>query len=97
MASQLSYLRPEAPELINHVHTCRIWSNECMPSNWSLNVLCPILKKGDPTICAKYRGISLLNISYKVLSSVLCERLKPIVNSLIGPYQCGCRPGKTHY
>ena len=39
--------------------------------------------------------ISLLPIAYKVMSSVLCERLKPILENLIGPYQCGFRPGKS--
>ncbi|XP_054085666.1 LINE-1 retrotransposable element ORF2 protein isoform X1 [Zeugodacus cucurbitae] len=84
-------------ELIRCMHQllCRIWSEESMPDDWNLSVLCPIHKKGDPTICANYRGISLLNIAYKVLSSVLCERLKPTVNKLIGPYQCGFRPGKS--
>ena len=66
-----------------HQLHCKIWSDESMPNDWNLSVLCPIHKKGDPTICANYRGISLLNIAYKVLSSVLCERLKPTVNKLI--------------
>ena len=84
-------------ELTKRMHEllCRIWSEECMPSDWNLSVLCPIHKKGDPTVRANYRGISLLNIAYKVLSSVLCEKLKPIVKKLIGPYQCGFRPGKS--
>ena len=84
-------------ELLKTMHEliCKIWSEECMPSDWNLSILCPIHKKGDPTICTNYRGISLLNISYKVLSSVMCERLKPIVNKLIGPNQCGFRPGKS--
>ena len=34
-------------------------------------------------------------IAYRILSSVLCERLKPFVNKLIGSYQCGFRPGKS--
>ena len=73
----------------------RIWLEESMPSDWNLSALCPVLKKGDPTICANYRGISLLPIAYKVLTSVLCERLKPHAKALIGPYQCGFRPGKS--
>ena len=77
-----------------HKLLCRIWSEECNPDDWNLSVLCPIHKKGDSTICANYRGISFLNIAYKVLSSVLCESLKPVVNQLIGPYQCGLRPVK---
>ena len=42
-----------------------------------------------------FRGISLLLIAYKVLTSVLCERLKSHAKALIGPYQCGFRPGKS--
>ena len=40
-------------------------------------------------------GISLLTIAYRILSSVLCERLKPFVNKLIGSYQCSFIPGKS--
>ena len=84
-------------ELIRCMHQLisKIWLAESMPNDWNLSVLCPILKKGDPTICANYRGISLISIAYKVLSSVLCERLKPYTKTLIGPYQCGFRPGKS--
>ena len=84
-------------ELIGSMHQLlsKIWLEESMPSEWSLSTICPILKKGDPGICANYRGISLIPIAYKVLSSVVCERLKPIAETLIGPYQCGFRPGKS--
>jgi len=84
-------------ELINSMHKLisKIWLVERMPDDWSLSILCPVLKKGDATIRANYRGISLLAIAYKVLSSVVCERLKPYAESLIGPYQCGFRPGKS--
>ena len=83
--------------LIGSMHQliCKIWLAESMPDDWNLSVLCPVLKKGDPTICTNYRGISLLTIAYKVLSSVLCGRLKPFANTLIGPYQCGVRSGKS--
>ena len=50
---------------------------------------CPLSypEKGDPTICANYRGISHLSIAYKV-TGILRERPKPFVKTLIGPYQC---------
>ena len=73
----------------------RIWLEESMPSDWNLCVLCPVVKKGGPTICANYRDISLLPVAYKVLTSVLCERIKPHAKSVIGPYQCGFRPVKS--
>ena len=84
-------------ELVRFMHhlLCNIWSLESMPSDWSLSWLCPVLKKDDATICSNYHGISLLTIAYKILSSFLCERLKPFVNKLIGSYQCGFRPGKS--
>ena len=72
-----------------------VWLKECMPDDWNLSVLCPVLKKGDPSVCIGCRGISLIPIAYKVMSSVLCERLKPILENLIGPYQSGFRPGKS--
>ena len=60
-----------------------------------LGFISPVLKKGDAIICSNYSGISLLTIAYRILSSVLCERLKPFVNKLIGTYQCSFRPGKS--
>ena len=61
------------------------WVEECMSNDWNLSILCPVHKKGNKTICANYRGISLLPIAYKVLSSVMCKRLKPMVIDIIGP------------
>ncbi|XP_051864351.1 uncharacterized protein LOC127566365 [Drosophila albomicans] len=78
-----------------HQLISKIWLTESMPEDWNLSMICPILKKGDATVRTNYRGISLLPVAYKVLTSVLCERLKPHAEALIGPYQCGFRPGKS--
>ena len=56
-------------------------------------MFCP--EKGDPTIFVNYRCLSLPTIAYKLLTSVLCERLKPQAKTLIGPYQCGFRPANS--
>ena len=55
-------------DLVRSVHQliCRIWLEKSMPSDWNLSALCAVLKNGDPTICANYRGISLLPIAYCV-------------------------------
>ena len=42
-----------------------------------------------------FRGISLFNIAYKVMSIVLYGRLKPHANQIIGQYQCGFRGVST--
>ena len=58
-----------------------------MFNDWNLSVLFPAYKNEDATKCANYRGISFLSIAYKVLTDVLDERLKPLVKTVIGPYQ----------
>jgi len=42
-----------------------------------------------------YRGISLLNTSYKVLSNLLLNRLKSFIKEVIGEYQAGFMVGKS--
>ena len=60
-------------ELVSSMHQliCRIWLEGSMPSDLNLSARWPVLKTEDPTICANYRGISLLPIVHKVLTSVL--------------------------
>lgn len=58
-------------------------------------MITPIYKKGDKKECKNFRGISVLNTAYKILSFILCERLKPYLINIIGDYQCGFRPGKS--
>ena len=54
----------------------QIWNEERIPSTWVEALICPIDKKGDVQNCENYRGISLVNIAYKVLSVMLYGRLK---------------------
>jgi hypothetical protein len=43
----------------------------------------------------KYRGISLLSTSYKILSNILLSRLSPYVDKIIGDHQCGFGRNKS--
>ena len=83
--------------LADHLHQIidKIWTEETWIEQWNNSWINPIHKKGEKTLCSNYRGISILNVAYKIFSTILCERLKPYLNNIIGSYQCGFRPGKS--
>lgn len=71
-----------------------VWKQEKMPNCWNDAIICPIFKKGDKTLCSNYRGISLLDVTYKVLSKIIRTRLDVFSNEIIGEYQGGFRAGR---
>ena len=52
-----------------------------MPDDCNESIVCPIYKKGNSKEYKNYRGISILNSTYKVLSKILGERLKTSVDT----------------
>jgi len=63
--------------------------NEEIPKEWLQGIICPLHKKGDQFECANYRGITLLNVTYKEFSNILYTRLLPHVENKPGLYQAG--------
>lgn len=59
------------------------------------SVICPIFKKGDPTKVSYYRGISLLDTAYKVLSIAILRRIEVLAIDIVGKYQCGFSRGRS--
>lgn len=88
-------LREGGLMLATELHTIilAVWNTEQLPDEWLEGVILPIHKKGDKLDCSTYRGISLLNTAYKVLSLILFRRLQPFAEEFIGNYQAGFRPG----
>ena len=61
----------------------------------TLGVITCIPKPGSPrNLLKNWRPISLLNTSYKLMSSCLAERLKKVLNILIDKDQTGFLPGR---
>lgn len=78
-----------------HELITQIWNKEELPDDWKIGVICPIHKKGDKLECRNYRGITLLNIAYKIFANVLFQRLLPYAEENIGEYQCGFRRDRS--
>ncbi|WP_346303773.1 reverse transcriptase family protein [Pantoea sp. Morm] len=77
----------EMYELVFH-----IWQEEKIPCKWKESLVIPIYKrKGDPTECSNYRGISLLNVAYKIFAIALYNRLVPYMEKIVDDYQAGFR------
>ncbi len=53
--------------------------------NYSFITLIP--KTPTPETVSQFKPISLCNVTYKIISKVLINRLKPIMDSLVTPYQ----------
>ena len=56
-----------------------------------------LYKKKDPRDIRNYRPITLLNVDYKILSSILASRIKVMLDDVISPYQNGFVPGRQIY
>lgn len=84
-------------ELLTRIHNIivQIWKREMMPKEWKNGLLVPIFKKGDSTKCENYRGIMLLNTAYKILTSIIRQRIGKYSERRLGEYQQGFRKGRS--
>ena len=71
------------------------WKFGHIPEEWRVAKVYPIFKKGDQQDCNNYRGISILNVCYKIYASILKNRLNVIMESIISEAQNGFRKGRS--
>jgi hypothetical protein len=55
---------------------CMVWRDEKMADDWKAGLIVPLYKKGNKMKCENYREITLVNVAYKILSSIIQERWK---------------------
>ena len=63
-----------------------------MPDDWKIGLIFPLIKKGDKMKCENYRGKMQLNVTYKMLSIIILERLPDFSEEILGECQCSFRP-----
>ena len=73
----------------------KIWEKEELPADWENSITCPIYEKGDRMQCKNYRPITLLNVTYKIFATILCNRLSEIMEVKLGEYQMGFRTNRS--
>ena len=60
-----------------------IFLNNEMTKTQTTAIIKLLYKKNDPTDLKNWRPIDILNIDYKILSTILANRLKPIMHKII--------------
>ena len=71
----------------------RIWITGDWPTPWTQLLMFTLTKKGNLQLCPKYRTISLISHSSKVMLKVILNRLKSQAEEIIAEEQAGCRAG----
>jgi len=66
-----------------------------MPEEWEIGIICPIFKERDHRECSNYRGITLLNTTYKIFTCLIYNRIVKYSGLTLGEYQAGYRPGRS--
>jgi sorting nexin-29 len=66
------------------------------PDQRNESIIVPIHKKDDKIDCSNYRGMSLLSISYNILTNILFTKLSPYIDEIIRDRQCGFRRNRSN-
>ena len=82
---------------VNTLHDLinRIWGTETIPQDWRKGLLVKLPKKGNISYCENWRGITLLSIPSKVLSSIILARLKSTLDKVMKGEQAGFRQERS--
>lgn len=68
-----------------------VWEKEEIPEDWKKGLLIKIPKKGDASLCSNWRGITLLSVPSKILTRIILNRIKEVVDTKLRREQAGFR------
>jgi hypothetical protein len=71
------------------------WESERFPDLWKKGYIIKLPKKGDLSECKNWRGITLLNVINKLISTILYQRLREKLEPLLRKEQAGFRPHRS--
>ena len=74
---------------------CSIWEGAPIPEEWTEGNLSPVFKKGDATDPNNWRPVCLLDCTYKLLATIIANRMNPHVRDDGLEEQCGCLQNKA--
>ncbi len=66
-----------------------IWTEACVPEDWTKGVIIKITKKSTLSDCNNWRSITLLSIPSKILSKVIISRISTAVDTTLRKEQAG--------
>ena len=78
-------------EIINHI----LFHADKMPTSMRRSVITLLYKRGDSTLIKNWRPVSLLCCDYKLMTKILNNRLKKVLDSIISPSQQSGIAGRT--
>lgn len=84
-----------APSVCSFIKDC--FASRSFPHEANKSLITLVPKIENPEILSQFRPISLYNVTYKLLTKLLAERLKPLMPKLIGPFQSCFIPGRTTF
>ena len=72
-----------------------IYSNRELPLSQRLGIIALIPKSDkDQRFITNWRPLTLLETFYKLISATLANRMKPVLDKIIGPQQMAYIPGR---
>jgi sorting nexin-29 len=73
----------------------RVWNKEQAPEEWNSAIICLVYKKDNKMECNEYQGISLLNVTYTIITQLVAKYLEPYEEEILHGCECGFHRGQS--